>query len=72
MYEKNGGRITAADFKEEQKETYIEYADRIIDEVMSGKKDWSIFDGEPLVIDRASGTQRLLQGIGSSRNIYWN
>ena len=72
VYEKNGGRITAADFKEEQKETYIEYADRIIDEVMSGKKDWSIFDGEPLVIDRASGTQRLIQGIGSSRNIYWN
>ena len=72
VYEKNGGRITAADFKEEQKETYSEYADRIIDEVMCSKNDWSIFDGEPLLIDRASGTQRLLRGMGTSRNIFWN
>lgn len=54
VYKKNGGEISAADFKEEQEETYREYADSIIDEVMSGKKDWSIFDGESLVFDTVS------------------
>ena len=72
VYKKNGGRISAADFKDKKKETYSEYADRIIDEAMSGKNDWSIFDGEPLVFDRASGTQTLLHGIGTTRNNLWN
>ena len=72
VYKKNGGRISAADFKDKKKETYSEYADRIIDEAMSGKNDWSIFDGEPLVFDRASGTQTLLHGIGTTRNTLWN
>lgn len=72
VYQKNGGIISAGDFKNKRQETYGEYADRIIDEVMSGKNNWSIFDGEPLVFDRASGTQTLLHGIGTTRNILWN
>lgn len=31
VYKKNGGRISAADFKDKKKETYSKYADRIID-----------------------------------------
>lgn len=72
VYKKNGGRIVADAFKDKKEERYSEYADRIINEAISGKKDWSIFDGEPLVFDRASGTQMLLHEISTTRNTLWN
>lgn len=76
VYEKNGGKINAKDFKEgrnqEENETYCEYADKIINESIKGAIDWSIFDGEPLVIDGTSGIQIAIHGIGRMRNTLWS
>lgn len=72
VYIKNGGEIEASDFKRKQDDTYNEYADEILKEAISGATDWTIFDGEPFVFDRASGTQTLLHGIGTTKNILWS
>lgn len=61
---KNGGEITGRDFKAKREARYADYADQIIEESMRGAIDWSIFDGAPLVMDGASGTQILIRGYG--------
>lgn len=61
----NGRKIEAEDFKQEgEKEGYIAYADKLIQESIAGAFDWSIFNGEPLVFDGASGTQILIKAYG--------
>lgn len=72
VYVKNGGKITAEDFKQKSQHTYCEYADKVIEEAMSGAIDWTVFDGEPFVFDGNSGTQRLIHGIGMTKNTFWN
>ena len=72
VYVKNGGEITANAFKMNRNQIYCEYADQVINEVISETKDWSIIDGEPFVFDTASGTQRLIHDLGTMRNILWS
>lgn len=70
VYVKNGGEITASDFKKTQdhQSDYSDYADRIVQEGMSGAIDWSVFDGESPIFDGASGTQILMERYGSTHN----
>ena len=72
VYKKNGGKIKAADFKEEQPATYREYAEQIIEEAMAGAKDGSLFEKETPIFDVASGTQNLLRHYGATQNTLWN
>ncbi|MGI6766414.1 MAG: ISLre2 family transposase [Lentihominibacter sp.] len=72
VYVKNGGKITAEDFKKGQKQTYSEYAEQFIKEAITGAVDWTVFEGEPPVFDGASGTQILIQGFGTVRNTLWS
>lgn len=72
VYVKNGGEITANDFQGRQDQTYSEYADKVIEEAMTGAIDWSIFDGEPFIFDGASGTQNRIHGMGVIRKTLWN
>lgn len=72
VYVKNGGEITAAAFKKKQDHTYCEYTDKVMEEAMSGALDWTIFDREPLIFDGASGTQTLIHGMGTVKNVLWN
>ncbi len=66
----NGGKLSREDLessdngKEPQRISYTEYADKIIQEACLGAVDWSIFDGEPLVMDGGSGTQMLIRHYG--------
>jgi hypothetical protein len=74
VYLINGGKLKADDLhKEEQEnvlqEKYAEYADRVIQHAKEELHDWSIFDGEPFVMDGASGTQMLIQSCGIARDI---
>lgn len=66
----NGGRLTAADLKvKSEKEKYSEYADRFLNENIQGAYDWTIFDSEPFMMDRASGTQIALNYYGREHGI---
>lgn len=72
VYVKNGGEITGEEFKTKRDEKYCKYADEIITESISGAIDWRIFDGEPKIMDVASGTQILIRSYGSMHNILIN
>lgn len=65
LYVKNGGQIISKDFPRMELTS-----DSIRDEEkgnLRNKLDWSIFDGEPWIFDRKSGTQILLHVIGNVR-----
>ena len=74
VYMKNGGRITADEFKpgSDDKESYSDYARRVLDEAVAERMDWSIFDKEPPILNGASATQSLIQGMGSLKNTFWS
>lgn len=62
VYRINGGAITARMFqKQTDSESYADYADRLIDEAVADKLDWSIFEHSRTPFDGNSGTQRLLR-----------
>lgn len=66
VYLKNGGKLTKEDFRRDKEtpERYKEYADRLIDEQVRGAMDFSLFENESPIFDRASGTQILLHKLG--------
>ena len=73
---KNGGTLTREDFKEKDeklngKEKYREYAQRMMKEAGEGCFDWSIFEKPIVPMDKASGTQILIESLGESRNILY-
>ena len=70
VYLKNGGKITGKDLRQTEpaRESYREYADKIIQEHLKGTIDWSIFEPKEPVFDGGSGTQTLINGYGSTRN----
>ena len=74
VYLINGGELKADDLHKERpdnapREKYAEYADRVIQHSKEELHDWSIFDGEPVVMDGASGTQMLIRGYGAARDL---
>ena len=76
VYLKNGGTLTREDFKEKDeklngKEKYREYAQRMMKEAGEGCFDWSIFEKPIVPMDKASGTQILIESLGESRNILY-
>lgn len=74
VYLKNGGKLTAEAFKtqgKEETERYRGYAEHMIKEVAEGSYDWSIFEKPIIPIDKASGTQILIESLGESRNILY-
>lgn len=73
VYRENGNEIKAEDFKNKEiKDTYIKYADELIAENISGAIDWSIFDGESYIYDKSSGTQILIETLGTNYGILRN
>ncbi|MGN1381580.1 MAG: hypothetical protein ACI4W2_02050 [Eubacterium sp.] len=65
-----GQKIEAKERPENtQREKYAEYADRVIQRAKEELHDWSIFDGEPIVMDGASGTQMLIKSCGAAREL---
>lgn len=72
VYEENGGKISAKDFKGKREKTYDKYADKVIEEAMSGAIDWSIFDKTQFIFDGTSGTQTAIHGIGAIKNMLWS
>lgn len=74
IYMKNGGEITAKDFKTKQDKNmlYSEYADRILTENIRGAFDWSVFERDMFVMDGSSATQRLIQDYGRLHNTFIN
>ena len=76
VYLKNGGTLTREDFKGKDeklngKEKYREYAQRMMKEAGEGCFDWSIFEKPIVPMDKASGTQILIESLGESRNILY-
>ena len=76
VYLKNGGTLTREDFKGKDeklngKEKYREYAQRMMKEADEGCFDWSIFEKPIVPMDKASGTQILIESLGESRNILY-
>lgn len=74
MYLINGGELKADDLHKERPdnapgEKYAEYADRVIQHAKEELHDWSIFDGEPVVMDGASDTQMLIRNYGAARDL---
>ena len=74
VYLINGGELRADDLHKERpdnasQEKYAEYADRVIQHAKEELHDWSIFDGEPFVMDRGSGTQMLIRSYGAARDL---
>lgn len=66
----NGRSITNSDMKPESKrESYAEYADRMIEEYVSGAFDWSIFEPYRATLDVASGTQYAIRIAGQCRDM---
>ena len=65
----NGQKITAADFRGEQEETYREYGERMIQEYVKGCTDWSVFEREVPIYDTNAGMQRLLQAYGQNHGV---
>lgn len=68
VYVKNGGKIKGRDFQKSMSESYKEYAERMLEESLQGAFDWSLFEPQQQVFDGASGTQTLIQGMGSLKN----
>lgn len=67
----NGWCITSRDMKPESKsENYSEYADRMIEEYVSGQLDWSIFKPYRATFDGASGTQYVIRKVGQYRDMF--
>lgn len=67
----NGRCITSRDMKPESKsESYSEYADRMIEEYVSGQLDWSIFEPYQATFDGASGTQYAIRKVGQCRDMF--
>lgn len=64
VYVKNGGQITGKDFQ--RMEAMSSSIGEEAKENLRNKLDWSIFDGEPWIFDRKSGTQILLHAIGKA------
>ena len=76
VYLKNGGTLTREAFKVKDekitgKEKYREYARRMMKEAVEGCFDWSIFEKPIVPMDKASGTQILIESLGESRNILY-
>lgn len=61
VYVQNGGEITGDTLKKNQEMKYIDYADKVIKDSISGAIDWSIFDREAVIMNGASGTQILIK-----------
>lgn len=72
IYVKNGGEITGKELKTGKDTRYADYADEIISEAMEGAIDWSMFEGEPNIMDGASGTRILIQKYGRMHNTLLN
>ena len=73
VYLKNKGRIEASDFrKTEERDTYSEYAKRILEKTCERKLDWSIFEKQDPNFNGASGTQILLHKAAQLRNLTLN
>ena len=75
VYVKNGGEITNKDFKSSRKKdnvSYKEYANKVIEENITGAIDWSIFEPEAPVFNGASGTQVLINSYGSIKDCLIN
>lgn len=71
IYIKNGGKITADHLKTKSpKMTYREYADKIIQESIADTIDWSIFEKEDPIFDKNSGTQFIINQLGSMQHYY--
>ena len=72
-YRKNGCRVKAADFrrndKEKESSKLIEYGQKICQEALAGRRNWSLFTGEGYVFDTSSGTQQLLKIIGKAGQV---
>lgn len=85
VYIKNGGELEGKEFRHREadeekekakereraakRETYVQYAERMLKEATEGAYDWSVFEKPRAVFDGASGTQTLLRAIGQARNI---
>ena len=67
VYVKNGGEIKGEHFRKGCHED-IGYVGEMIKANVSGCFDWSIFDGEPMVFDRSSGTQMLIGMLGQQND----
>lgn len=71
VYRENGQNIVAEDFDTvKATDIYLKYADQVIKESITGEFDWSIFDREPVIYDKASGTQILLDAIGRDYGVF--
>ena len=51
------------------KEKYAEYADHVIQHAKEELHDWSIFDGEPFVMNGASGIQMMIRHYEAERDL---
>lgn len=78
VYLKNGGKLTREAMQVQatedgacKKEKYREYAERMMKEAVEGCFDWSIFEKPIVPMDKASGTQILIESLGESRNILY-
>lgn len=67
VYVKNGGEIKGEHFRKSYSKD-IGYVEEMIKANVSGCFDWSIFDGEPMVFDRSSGTQVVIGMLGRQNN----
>jgi len=67
VYVKNGGKIEGRHFRKSEAQDTSCYK-RMIEREVSGCFDWSIFDGEPLIFDKSSGTQQLMHILGETNN----
>lgn len=67
VYVKNGGKIKGEHFRKDCPED-TGYVGEMIKNNVSGCFDWSIFDEEPMVFDKSSGTQILLEMYGQQND----
>jgi len=69
-YTNNGCKVEASDFRriETMKEKSIlqEYAENIYTHAVEGAVDWSLFEKEAFTMDKASGTQILINAYGEN------
>lgn len=68
IYTFNGGKLTGNDIKQGASSCYSEYADEFIKKYVEEKSDWSVFDGEPMVFDKSSGTQMMIGILGQQND----
>ncbi len=71
VYKENGNRIEAKDFDNNVADkTYVEYAEKLIEESIAGTFDWSIFKEKEIYIpNHTSGTQVMLHALGTDYGI---